>query len=68
MRTKFLMMLCAGSLLVAGCSSTHDLTAAGQSVRFTDTQPGSECLPVLRVTGFPARTAKTAPCVGPRMI
>lgn len=51
MQTKLLMMLCAGSLLVAGCSSTHDLTAAGQSVRFTDTQPGSECRLLGELTG-----------------
>lgn len=52
MRTKFLMILCAGSLLVAGCSSsTHDLTTACQSVRFTDTQPGSECRLLGELTG-----------------
>lgn len=51
MRTKFLMMLCAGSLLVAGCSSTHELTAAGQSVRFTDEQPGGDCRLLGELTG-----------------
>lgn len=51
MRTTFLMMLCAGSLLMAGCSSTHELTAAGQSVRFTDEQPGSECRLLGELTG-----------------
>ncbi|MGL9774623.1 MAG: DUF4156 domain-containing protein [Sodalis sp. (in: enterobacteria)] len=51
MRTKFLMMLCAGSLLVAGCSSTHELTAAGQSVRFTGEQPGSDCRLLGELTG-----------------
>ena len=39
--------VCAGSvgaaLLLAGCSTSNELTAAGQSVRFVEDKPGSEC-------------------------
>jgi hypothetical protein len=30
-------------LLLAGCSSSNELSAAGQSVRFVEDKPGSEC-------------------------
>ena len=51
MRIKFLLCLCAGALLLAGCSSSNKLSAAGQSVKFTETQPGSECRLIGQVTG-----------------
>ncbi|TKI08499.1 DUF4156 domain-containing protein [Martelella alba] len=43
MRIKLLLCLCAGTLLLAGCSTHNELTSAGQSVKFTDTKPGSDC-------------------------
>lgn len=51
MRTKFLLSLCAGTLLLAGCNTTQPLSSAGQSVRFTDTQPGNECRLLGQITG-----------------
>ncbi|WP_413735482.1 DUF4156 domain-containing protein [Sodalis sp. RH21] len=51
MQIKFLLCLCAGTLLLAGCSSTNQLTAGGQAVKFTDTQPGSECRAIGTVIG-----------------
>jgi len=51
MRNKFLFCLCAGTLLLAGCSTTNELTAGGQSVKFTDKQPGNECHVVGTVVG-----------------
>ncbi len=43
MRIKFLLCLCAGTLLLAGCSANNELSAAGQAVKFTDDQPASNC-------------------------
>jgi hypothetical protein len=51
MRIKFLLCLCAGTLLLAGCSTTNELSAAGQAVKFTDTQPASNCRLLGPVTG-----------------
>ncbi|MFC0227608.1 DUF4156 domain-containing protein [Serratia aquatilis] len=50
MRIKALLGLTAALLLV-GCSSTNELTAAGQQVKFTDTKPAAECQLVGEVTG-----------------
>ncbi|ERK07189.1 putative membrane protein yjeI [Serratia fonticola AU-AP2C] len=50
MRIKALLGLSA-ALLLAGCSSTNELTAAGQQVKFTDTKPAAECQLVGEVTG-----------------
>lgn len=50
MRVRILMGLSA-AMLLAGCSSTNQLSAAGQSVRFTDTKPGSECQLLGSATG-----------------
>jgi len=51
MRIKFLLCLCAGTLLLAGCSTTNELSAAGQSVKFTEDQPASKCRLLGMVTG-----------------
>lgn len=42
MQVRILLGLSA-AVLLAGCSSTSQLSAAGQAVSFTDTKPGSEC-------------------------
>ncbi|WP_410012174.1 DUF4156 domain-containing protein [Sodalis sp. C49] len=51
MRIKFLLCLGAGTLLLAGCATTNELSAAGQSVKFTEDQPGSNCQALGTVTG-----------------
>ena len=50
MRIKALLGLSA-AVLLAGCSSTNELTSAGQQVKFTDTKPAAECQLVGEVTG-----------------
>ncbi|ACS84275.1 DUF4156 domain-containing protein [Musicola paradisiaca] len=50
MRIRVLMGFSA-AMLLAGCSTTNELSAAGQAVRFTDTKPGSECQLLGSVTG-----------------
>ncbi|MEI7246394.1 DUF4156 domain-containing protein [Pectobacterium carotovorum] len=42
MQVRILLGL-AAAVLLTGCSSTSQLSAAGQAVAFTDTKPGSEC-------------------------
>ncbi|MEI7230797.1 DUF4156 domain-containing protein [Pectobacterium carotovorum] len=42
MQVRILLGLSA-AVLLAGCSSSSQLSAAGQAVAFTDTKPGSEC-------------------------
>ncbi|AUG99335.1 DUF4156 domain-containing protein [Pectobacteriaceae bacterium CE70] len=50
MRTRILIGLAAATLL-AGCSTTNELSAAGQAVQFTQTKPGNECQLLGSVTG-----------------
>ncbi|MBW7982854.1 DUF4156 domain-containing protein [Enterobacillus tribolii] len=50
MRMKGLLGL-AAIMLLAGCSTTQQLDAAGQQVRFSDTKPGTECQLLGEVTG-----------------
>ncbi|MBS9435354.1 DUF4156 domain-containing protein [Photorhabdus hainanensis] len=38
-------------LLLAGCTTTNQLTSGGSQVRFVDTKPGSECQLLGEVTG-----------------
>ncbi len=38
-------------MLLAGCSTSNELTAAGQSVRFVEDKPGSECQLLGTATG-----------------
>ncbi|WP_340614491.1 DUF4156 domain-containing protein [Xenorhabdus thailandensis] len=49
MRIKILFS--ASVLLLAGCTTAHQLTSAGANVRFVDTQPGSECQRLGEVSG-----------------
>ncbi|CAI2508264.1 DUF4156 domain-containing protein [Serratia ficaria] len=50
MRIKALLGLSA-AVLLAGCSNTHQLTAAGQQIKFTDTKPAAQCQLLGEVTG-----------------
>jgi hypothetical protein len=50
MRIKALLGLSA-AVLLAGCSTSHELTAAGQQIKFTDTKPAAECQLLGEVTG-----------------
>ena len=50
MRIKALLGLSA-AMLLAGCSTTHELTAAGQQIKFTDSKPAAECQLLGEVTG-----------------
>lgn len=50
MRIKALLGLSAGVLL-AGCSTSHKLTAAGQQIKFTEIKPATECQLLGEVTG-----------------
>lgn len=38
-------------LLLAGCTTTTDISAAGSQVRFSEEQPGAECQKLGEVTG-----------------
>ncbi|PWC15558.1 DUF4156 domain-containing protein [Brenneria roseae subsp. americana] len=38
-------------ILLAGCNTTNQLSAAGQAVTFTDTKPGDECQLLGQVSG-----------------
>ncbi|PKH22413.1 hypothetical protein CIG19_14030 [Enterobacterales bacterium CwR94] len=46
-----LVGLSLAALLLAGCSTHHELSASGQSVTFTDKAPGSECQLLGDITG-----------------
>ncbi|KPD04131.1 DUF4156 domain-containing protein [Moellerella wisconsensis] len=50
MRIKVLLGS-AALLLLAGCTTTNNLTTAGSQVRFVDNQPGSDCQLLGQVTG-----------------
>ena len=65
MHVKYLAGIVGAALLMAGCSSSNELSAAGQSVRIVDEQPGAECQligtrQVSKATGFPGNTEKRA--------
>ncbi|MDX5630298.1 MULTISPECIES: DUF4156 domain-containing protein [unclassified Brenneria] len=50
MRIRVLLGLSA-AVLLAGCSTTNQLSPAGQAVTFTETQPSSECQLLGQVSG-----------------
>ena len=62
MHVKYLAGIVGAALLMAGCSSSNELSAAGQSVRIVDEQPGAECqlIGTATATGFPGNTEKKA--------
>lgn len=51
MRINVLLGLSVAAMLLAGCSNTKELDAAGQRVTFTDQQPASNCQLLGNVTG-----------------
>ncbi|UYM57869.1 DUF4156 domain-containing protein [Leclercia adecarboxylata] len=51
MRVKVGAGIVAAALLLAGCSSGNELSTGGQSVRFVEDKPGSECQLVGTATG-----------------
>lgn len=52
MRIKLAVGIVGAALLLAGCSSSsNDLTAGGQHVRFVEDKPGSECRLLGSATG-----------------
>lgn len=50
MRIK--LLLGATMLVLAGCSTTNQITTAGEKVRFVNVQPDSECQHLGQVTGI----------------
>ena len=59
MHVKYLAGIVGAALLMAGCSSSNELSAAGQSVRIVDEQPGEEKSPN-SCPGIPGNTEKKA--------
>lgn len=51
MHVKYLAGIVGAALLMAGCSSSNELSAAGQSVRIVDEQPCAECQLIGTATG-----------------
>ena len=51
MRINLLPGLVAGAFLLAGCSSSTQLSSNGENVKFTDEQPSSKCQLLGNVTG-----------------
>ncbi|QHM72602.1 DUF4156 domain-containing protein [Mixta intestinalis] len=51
MRINVLLGLSVAALLLTGCSTSKDLSAAGQRVTFTDQQPGEACQLLGEITG-----------------
>ena len=51
MRINVLLGLSVAAMLLAGCSTSRELSAAGQRVTFTDKQPASSCQLLGNVTG-----------------
>ncbi|WP_313627005.1 DUF4156 domain-containing protein, partial [Atlantibacter hermannii] len=41
----------AAALLLAGCSTSNELSSSGQSVRFVEEKPGAECQLLGTATG-----------------
>ena len=60
MHVKYLAGIVGAALLMAGCSSSNELSAAGQSVRIVDEQPGAECQLIGTATGKQSNTEKRA--------
>jgi len=43
MSVKYLAGMVGAAFLLAGCSSSNDLTAGGQNVRFVEDKPAAQC-------------------------
>ena len=51
MHVKYLAGIVGAALLMAGCSSSNELSSAGQSVCFVEDKPGAECQLIGTATG-----------------
>jgi len=51
MHVKYLAGIIGAALLLAGCSSSNELSANGQSVRFVEDKPGADCQYLGTATG-----------------
>ncbi|WP_034918756.1 MULTISPECIES: DUF4156 domain-containing protein [Erwinia] len=51
MRINVLLVGAAAAMLLAGCSSSKQLSSSGERVTFTDQQPAKECQLLGNVTG-----------------
>ena len=51
MHVKYLAGIVGAALLMAGCSSSNELSSAGQSVRFVEDKPGAVCQLIGTATG-----------------
>ena len=51
MRINVLLGLSVAAVLLTGCSSSHQLSAGGERVTFTDQQPASGCQLLGNLTG-----------------
>ena len=51
MRIKVSAGIAVAALLLAGCSTSNDLSTNGQSVRFVEEKPGTECQLIGTATG-----------------
>lgn len=51
MQVKYLAGIVGAALLLAGCSSTTELTSGGQNVRFVEEKPSAECQLLGTATG-----------------
>ena len=51
MHVKYIAGIVGAALLMAGCSSSNELSSAGQSVRFVEDKPGAECQLIGTATG-----------------
>lgn len=51
MQVKYLAGMVGAVLLLAGCSSSNELTSGGQNVRFVEDKPGAECQLLGTATG-----------------
>lgn len=51
MQAKYLAGIIGAALLLAGCSTTNELSSGGQNVRFEQEKPGAECQLLGTATG-----------------
>ena len=65
MQVKYFAVIIGASLLLAGCSSSSDLTAGGEAVRFVQDKPGAECQLLGTATG--KTVMRVARCGGLQM-
>ena len=52
MQVRYLAGIVGAALLLAGCSSSNELSSGGQSVRFVEDKPGADCQLLGTATGM----------------